>query len=214
MKNRICTVMCLLVLMVSGCGETSRLYFEEAAEATEEVVLSEEPIEAVEKNENSENSKNYETIATEIEETTDCYVYVCGAVKNPGVYSLSSGSRIYQAISLAGGLREDASEDSINQAEEVADGQMIKVLTVEEAQTSVEQTDAGEGMKEDDGRVNLNTASADELMTLPGIGESKAMSILSYREERGGFGSIEELKNITGIKEGVYSKIKDYITVN
>lgn len=215
MKNRICTVMCLLLMIISGCGETSRSYFEEATEATEEIRLSEEPNETVvEEMKNSEDSEKIKNTADEVEEDTDCYVYVCGAVKNPGVYSLSPGSRIYQAISLAGGLREDASEDSINQAEEVADGQMIKILTVEEAQTSVAQTDAGEGTKEEDGRVNLNTASADELMTLPGIGESKAMSILSYREERGGFGSIEELKNITGIKEGVYSKIKDYITVN
>ena len=62
--------------------------------------------------------------------------------------------------------------------------------------------------------MNLNTAGAAELMTLPGIGEAKAGQILSYREEKGGFSSIEEIMNITGIKEGVYSKIKDYITVN
>ena len=153
---------------------------------------------------------------TETKESTDCYVYICGAVVHPGVYKLTAGSRIYEVVSAAGGLLDNACEDSINQAEVVTDGQMIKVLTQDEAQEQEipkGEADAGSS-QESDGKVNLNTAGVSELMTLPGIGETKAGQILSYREEKGGFTSIEEIMNITGIKEGVYSKIKDYITVN
>ena len=159
--------------------------------------------------------KNAKRVFRETEEISvtetaeDCYVHVCGAVHHPGVYRLPAGSRVYEAVLLAGGLLETACEDGINQAQEVADGQMIKVLTAEEAK---EQENAQTGEPETDGKINLNTADAAALMTLPGIGEAKAASILSYREEHGGFSSAEEIKNITGIKEGVYSKIKDRIT--
>ena len=89
---------------------------------------------------------------------------------------------------------------------------MIKILTEEEAFR--QESSIQEPQEQADGRININTAEAADLMTLPGIGESKARSILSYREEKGGFSSTEEIMNITGIKEGVYSKIKDYITVH
>ena len=107
---------------------------------------------------------------------------------------------------------EDACEDSVNQAEEVADGQMIRILTKAEAEEekALSQNDA----QPSDGRINLNTADEQELMSLPGIGASKAQSILAYREEKGGFSSTEDIMNITGIKEGVYAKIKDCITVD
>ena len=95
----------------------------------------------------------------------------------------------------------------------MSDGQMVRVPTKEEAQYGAESAEGG-AKETDSGLVNINTADAGELMTLPGIGASKAESILSYRREQGSFASVEEIMNITGIKEGVYSKIKDYITVN
>ncbi len=87
---------------------------------------------------------------------------------------------------------------------------MIKVLTEQEAAEAQEV----EKNETPGGKVNINSADAAELMTIPGIGASKAESILAYRRESGGFASVEEIMNITGIKEGVYSRIKDYITVN
>jgi competence protein ComEA len=194
MKKNIWISICLAIVFLSGCGKDAQTYFEEASPTSEEADVSE---------------TTFGEHAGDQDET--CCVYICGAVQNPGVYELMAGSRIYEAINMAGGLLEHASEDSINQAEELVDGQMIKILTKEEAK---DQASAQTEQKESDGRVNLNTADADELMSLPGIGEAKAMSILSYREERGSFSSIEDIMNITGIKEGVYSKIKDYITVN
>ena len=110
----------------------------------------------------------------------------------------------------------------MNQADAVTDAQMIKIYTKEEMAAVTQQApqtvegsvlEGTAGQKTDSGLVNLNTASKEELMTLSGIGESKAESIIKYRETNGAFGKIEDIKNITGIKDGVFEKIKDSITV-
>lgn len=145
----------------------------------------------------------------EVVESTKIYVQVSGAVKYPGVYELSSDSRVFQAIESAGGLTEDADDTSLNQASALEDGQKIYVYSFDEVKAM-----EAEASSENDGRLNLNTASKEELMTLSGIGEAKAEAIVAYREEKGGFSSIEELKNISGIKDGVLSKISDQIYVN
>lgn len=145
------------------------------------------------------------------QEEPDIYaVYVCGAVKNPGVYELSAGSRVYEAVALAGGLAEDASKTAVNQAEPLVDGQMIRIPTTEEADAF---TDEPGGASEDDGLVNINTADAEELKTLPGIGDAKAQSIISYREKNGAFQTVEDIKNIEGIKEGVFARLEGLIKV-
>ena len=165
----------------------------------------------------SEKAGNPESDAEEAEraDQNTIYVYVCGAVKEPGVYALSKGARIYEAIAHAGGVREDAAEESINQAQTLSDGERIYVPTEEE----VKQGNAGDvGMQTEsgsaEGKVNINTASKEELKILSGIGDSKADSIIQYRETCGAFRSIEELMNVEGIKEGTFEKIKDRITVN
>lgn len=135
-----------------------------------------------------------------------CFVQVSGAVNNPGVYELSGDARIVHAIFAAGGFREDAYIDSINQAEKISDGLKIVIKTKDEVAVDAV-------MSADDGKVNINTADAKTLMTLPGIGESKANSIIKYRENKGNFNSIEDIKSISGIKDGVYNKIADYIKV-
>ena len=138
-------------------------------------------------------------------------VHVCGQVAAPGVYELAEGSRIYEAIEAAGGVNQAAPE-GLNQAACVEDGQQIYVPSVQELQDN-SFTAAGDSGAAEDGRVNINTAQAEELMTLSGIGEAKAAAIIQYREENGGFQSIEELMEISGIKEGVFEKIKDQIKV-
>lgn len=161
----------------------------------------------------------------EAEEPRSCFVYVCGEVVSPGVYELSEGERIYQAIGLAGGFTERAAEASINLAEPVWDGMKLEVPSreqVSESQWMPPEADSGRnpggGMSGGQGpaggsKVNLNTATKEELMTLTGIGEAKAAEILRYRQERGGFQSIEDIMNISGIKEASFQKIKDDITV-
>ena len=183
-------VILLLVVLCVGCGRTEKVYL--TSETTEET-----------------EERKTDVQETEQEENPFCYVYVCGAVASPGVYMLKDGSRVYEVIQMAGGMTEEAAADAVNQAETVTDGQMLVVMTKEEAEaaTSVQ-------VAEESSLVNVNTATAEQLMTLPGIGQAKAASILAYREKNGAFSSVEDIKQIEGIKDGVYSKIKDSITVN
>lgn len=146
--------------------------------------------------------------AQQISDSQRLAVYVCGAVVHPGVYELAEGSRIYEAVAMAGGMTDDASPTAVNQAKLLTDGEMIEILTADEEQ---EQRITQEA--ESDGKVNLNTADAEELKTLPGIGDAKANSILAYREQHGAFAAIEDIKNIEGIKDGVFAKLEDYIKV-
>lgn len=134
----------------------------------------------------------------------DIYVYVCGAVEQEGVYRLPAGSRIYEAVEMAGGFREDAATSEVNQAEVLVDEARVYVPTFAEVVS---------GETENDGKINLNKATKEELMTLPGVGASRAESIIQYRNENGGFKSIEEIMLISGIKEGLFEKIKDLIKV-
>ena len=139
------------------------------------------------------------------------FVYVCGEVHNPGVYELEHDARVFQAIALAGGATENAAPEAVNQARVIVDGEQIYVPSAEE----VQGTGVGAKITErtDDGKININTAGKEELMTLTGVGEAKALSIIAYREEHGGFQSIEELMQIEGIKEGVFNKLKEDITI-
>ena len=131
------------------------------------------------------------------------YVHVCGEIQNPGVYELGVGSRVYEAIEAAGGLTEDAATEGINQAKLLEDGQQLLIPSIHQMEVPV-----------DDGKININQASKEELMTLSGIGEAKADAIIRYREAHGGFQSPEELMEIEGIKEGVFQKVKDQIKVS
>ena len=154
---------------------------------------------------------------TQETEVTVC-VYVCGAVVSPGVYELPAGARVHQAIQAAGGLTEDADLFLVNQAKLVEDGEQIRIYTKEEAKEAEQRISTGLSNETDElddasVRVNINHATADALMTLPGIGEAKALSIIEYRQTNGSFQKIEDIMNIPGIKEAVFSKIKDKITV-
>ena len=141
------------------------------------------------------------------ESRAEIFVYVCGAVRTPGVYALPAGSRVYEAVELAGGLTEEADERAVNQAEVLKDGMQVTVPT----RTEAEELRAAEGNAY--GRVNINTAGVSELTRLTGIGEARAKDIIAYREAHGAFSSPEEIMKVSGIKEAVYEKIKDDITV-
>lgn len=136
------------------------------------------------------------------------FVHICGEVKNPGVYELPEGSRIFEAVEAAGGLTAQAAESSMNLAEKITDGMQIVILSREEME--MQESAARETAS---GLVNINTASREQLMTLPGIGESRADDIIRYREESGGFQTIEDIKKVSGIKDAAFQKIKDSITV-
>ncbi len=134
-------------------------------------------------------------------------VHVCGRVCRPGVVMLPEGSRAWEAVEAAGGFSDDAGEAAVNLAAVLRDGERLYIPSVDE---SVAEPGGAAG----DGKVDLNTADASLLQTLPGIGETRAAEILSYREKHGGFQSAEEIMRIPGIKESIYEKIRDRIKVD
>ncbi len=167
-----------LLLLITGCRDSN----------WEEIPLDEQVI--VEKEEQ------------ELEEKI--YVYVCGAVRSPGVYELIEGSRAFEAIQAAGGFSEEAAEHEVNQAEILKDEMKLYIPTWHELEQQEEVKS---------GKININRASQADLMTLPGVGEAKANQIIQYRQEHGDFQCIEDIMLISGVKEGLFNKIKDYITV-
>ncbi len=139
------------------------------------------------------------------------YVYICGAVKEPGVFQLPEESRVYEAVEKAGGFTKKAKQDAVNLAEILTDGQMVVIPEVTDLSSSSEATSTS-GISPE-GKVNINKATLEELMTLTGIGESKAKLIIDYRTANGSFQSPDDLMKIDGIKEATYNKIKDRIIV-
>lgn len=144
------------------------------------------------------------------EEADMICVYVGGAVSDSGVYLLPQGSRLYEAIEAAGGMTEGADPYYLNQAKVLEDAEQIIVLTTQEVQERKQQIQHEE---EEAGLVNINTADVTQLMQLNGIGQSRAEAIVAYREQCGQFKQIEDIQQVTGIKAGLYEKIKDKITV-
>lgn len=167
------------------------------------------------------------------EETKTLVVHICGAVSAPGVYELPAGSRIIDAVEAGGGFLPEADEACCNLAEEIVDGCQIYIMTKTEScadgqtekkagiqtspdsdmQTTDRNVRSNSATALENGLVNLNTADVAALMTLPGIGESRAKAIISYREQHGAFAQIEDIMKISGIKQAAFSKIKDKITV-
>ena len=161
------------------------------------------------------------------------YVDVCGAVANPGVFQLAAGSRVFQAIEVAGGYLPEAALTCVNRAGVLTDGQQIYILTQEEMERQgldpAEMAGASDGQMngsagtgqntgiaaqaQQDNRININTADETQLTTLTGIGATRAQAIIAYRQENGPFAAIEEIMNVQGIKEGTFAKIKDEIVV-
>lgn len=153
--------------------------------------------------------------------TTVIYVHVCGAVAESGVYGLAKDSRVLDAIEASGGFSDGAAEDYINLAGKLSDGQRLYIpfldeLTVTDVTARLTGVPiAGEASQLTDTRiVNINTASQEELMRLPGIGASRAQSIIDYRLQNGRFKVIEDIMKVAGIKEAMYDNLKDYITVD
>lgn len=213
---------------LTGAGDAEVFWLEEAG--TEEAAAG-----RTEQGQEAEKGKETERKEEGISEpdaaqTVFLFVHVCGAVRTPGVYELAEGSRVYQAVEAAGGLTEEAADASLNMAQILEDGMQLYVPNQEEAeewqmsgvspekggaflrngQTAASGQAAASGETR---RVNLNTATREELMTLTGIGEARAEAILAYRTESGPFRSIEDIMKVSGIKEAAFQKIKEDITV-
>ena len=197
----------LFCLVITGCaGRSDTISIDAGAdgEKTEEARQTK-----------ADEASSGESEVSEPADADGIYIYVCGWVKKSGVYRLPRGARACDAVEAAGGFKKKADRDYVNLAEALSDGQQIYIPSKAEVSVSNSGTSAGTGSTEGStgGRINLNTATREELMTLTGIGEAKADAIISYREQAGLFSRIEDIMNISGIKEGVFSKIKDDITV-
>ena len=212
--------MLAVMLGFTGCDRSEKdvvwqtveeSFFTEAAESE---LSSEMFTEGGPKDTARKNSNTNENIV-ETETTVLLYADICGAVENPGVYELEEGTRICDLVKLAGGLTEEADLNVLNQAERVTDGMKVRVYTKEEAVDLPVQTGIGTTTTEeaDSGRININTADQTQLVTLSGIGVARAADIIAYRTEHGSFQTIEEIMNVSGIKESTFQKIKDQIVV-
>lgn len=144
-------------------------------------------------------------------------VHVSGAVVAPGVYSLPAGNRVNDAVQAAGGFSQDASTSCVNLARQIQDGEQIIISTQEQAEQSqssaastATSVDASQGSNS---KININTADATKLQELQGIGPSTAQAIIDYRTQNGNFKTIEDIKEVSGIGEGKYSKIEASICV-
>ena len=201
MKNRICLpAFGLLLLTLFGCGSAQAYLNEQMDDDGGEMQTVSEP-----------------AAFRAAEEVRMFCVHVSGAVIKPGVYELPEGSRLYEAVDLAGGFSDDADGEYMNLAAVLEDGKQYHIPTREEAE-ELRAGGAANGEEQasaftSDGKLDINLATAVDFMQLNGIGESKAKAIVAYREENGPFTDIEEIKNVSGIGEGTFQRLKDLITV-
>ena len=171
-------------------------------------------------NETQEESKEEEKIV----------VHITGAVNKEGIVELQTGARIADAIEKAGGAKENADIKNINLATVLEDGMKVHIPTVEETRANNENIESSEKFANSQvttatqipdtssntkkqGKININTATEEELDTLPGIGPSTAAKIIEYRKENGKFKNIEEIKEVSGIGDAKYEKIKELIII-
>lgn len=196
---------CLTVILTGCEGKDEALVLIPSGETATELRTPEAAEQAAEPADGSVTVPGAET-AEAAPQTV--YVYVCGAVRDPGVVEVPEGSRAEEALRLAGGMTAEADPFYVNLAETVVDGQKLYFPTAEEAGTLEAAVKAAE-----EGLVNINTASAEELCTLPGIGASRAADIVRYREKNGAFQTKEDIMKVSGIKQNAYDKLCDKITV-
>jgi len=182
----------------------------ESAVVTEEAFLMQEEEESLALQKKEEQKQNTE-IPSDGQEEKECAVYISGAVKHAGLYRYFGKARVCDAVEYAGGFLKNADRTSINLARTLEDGEQIHVLT--KAQAKKQKVVSEQVPDSRTEFVNINQADLEELMTLPGIGQAKAQLILDYRTEHGAFAAKEDLMKISGIKDGVYNKIKDLITI-
>lgn len=205
----------ILLIIIISIITLGIIYYSQIVKTTEEFDIDEQNLEIVE-NKTEEKTEDIDQVAKII-------VHVSGAVKQEGIVELEENSRVADAIELAGGVREDAYMKDVNLAELLEDGMKIYIPSKEEVENQKESgnyvgntntSNKNTTDKNDlNSKVNINTATKEELDTLPGIGESTANKIINYREENGKFKSIEEIKEVSGIGDSKFEQIKDLIEI-
>ncbi|HEL2383956.1 TPA: helix-hairpin-helix domain-containing protein [Streptococcus suis] len=173
---------------------------------TEQTSSSQEQVDEVSAEGNTEESK----------EPSQLVVDVKGAVEKPGLYTLEVGSRVNDAVEAAGGLTSQANPKSVNLAQKLSDEAVVYVASKDENISVVASTTTSSAMSQEEkntGLVNLNTATESDLQTISGIGAKRAADIIAYREANGGFKSVDDLNNVSGIGDKTMESIRPYVTV-
>lgn len=205
-------------IVIGLCAIAGVKIFESEGNARYEIAQSED----IEKESTDSKQSNDTSQNTNNSPTTEVTVYISGAVKTEGVVTMSSEDRLSDAIKVMGGIVEGADMNAINLAEKLVDGkhyvipkqgEQIPVDVNAGGSTSGAAQTAGENAQGQGGLVNINTATLEQLDTLPGVGEATANKIITYREENGGFKSIEDLKNVKGIGDKKFEDMKSSICV-
>lgn len=207
----------IIIILIAVCGIIYS-FCRTVNENSENVISAENESDSYKSDD--EESTQLTEAQTENNTVSDCaddciYVYVCGSVVSPGVYKCSKDDRIYTLIDMAGGFSEDANRNYLNLVEKVVDGQKVYVPSITESDSGMQADASNSGVQNDSGNVlvNINTATKEQLVTLPGIGDGRAKDIIEYREKNGRFKSIEDIKNVSGIKDALFEKLKDSICI-
>ena len=217
MRRRSCLILILtiniLILLLAGCGmnQETMVFSEDTANAS----ISQDTLALDNAASSFDEASGKGDMAAD---NATVFVHISGAVNNPGVYELNMGSRLCDAIRLAGGFKEGACEDYCNQALILEDANQYFIPTIEEAAAMTaslgqDNENRFESHYDSQGKLDINQASIEELMGLNGIGEARANAIVAYRQDQGPFKSIEDIKNVSGIKDALFSQIRDYIIV-
>lgn len=181
----------IAALLLCGCAGEERAFYVEATQRS-----------------TSERYTEETSTQAQVSYGSQIYVYVCGEVVSPGVYTVDPGTRVYEVLEMAGGVTENAAAGAVNLVNILEDGQKLYFPSNEEYEAGWSEATEGTAL------ININTASKEELMKLAGIGEAKALAIIAYRQKNGAFTCTEDIMKVSGIKEAAYSLIKDRITVN
>ena len=221
-------VVLVIVIIASGILYCSS-GFKELKKNDTESVLMEEESENIDNNSNKDHEINKSSECTKSKNSSasdvinkgnvnekTITVEIKGEVKKPDVYTLKETSIVKDLIEEAGGLTENADISSINRAKQLQNHELVYICNKNEEssiQAGKNQVQSSMPTTQSNSMVNINSATADELKALNGIGDSKANNIIEYREINGGFKSIEDIKNVDGICEKMFEKIKDKITV-
>ena len=222
----------LVAAMLVGCtkkGEEIVLTPVDATAESKDMPIDNAPLSGNDDSTTVESADNGSSAESDVNDnaSNNVYVHVCGAVVNEGVYELQAGSRVIDAVNAAGGFDPEADTEYVNQAAEVSDGLKIRIPYKRETEPLGASATGIETMSQDispvdgvlsqdhkkSGLLDINTATSEELCELPGIGEGYAQRIISYRQEEGSFKTIEDIMKVKGIKDKLFSQIKDLITV-
>ena len=206
-------IFCFFLWMTCGAGnsmEAETSYTDVTALSTSSSKQSSQSLSEASSQSKTEGSEKVKSKVT---------VDVKGAVVNPGVYTLKAGARVTDVIQEAGGMTEDADAKSVNLAASLSDEEVIYVANKDENVSVLDQTgtgqvsDKGGQAVSKDGKINLNTATSEQLQTISGIGAKRTEDIIAYRESHGGFQSVDDLKNVSGIGDKTLDKIRESLYV-